>query len=184
MAYKSLSFHGILAALGIAAHHSLQLGLFSVLTKTPTPSLMEILPTCLNVRWLCCYHQHGPSPLEHSNSLRKSQTTIHGSAGDLGSPWAPSQDQWCRHTPQEERARTGAQALSPTCSCCSSCQTDGINGGCKLPSGPRVLCETSLEMLEHGHISVKPEETRLKPNSLCPQQDLYCAHKINLTAVD
>lgn len=61
MVYKSLSFHGILAVLRIMAHQSLQPGLFS------GPTLMEMLSTCLNVNWLCCYYQHGPSPLEHSN---------------------------------------------------------------------------------------------------------------------
>lgn len=115
MACKSLSFHGILAVPGTTAHHSLQPGLFSGLTKIPTPTLTEMLPTCLNISCLCCYHQHGPSPSGHSNRLRKTKTTIHGSAGDLESPWAPTQ--WYRHAPQEGRARTGARALSLTCSC-------------------------------------------------------------------
>lgn len=104
MVYKSLSYHGILAVLGITAHHSLQPGLFSVLTKIPTPTLMEMLPTCLNVSWLCCYYQNGPSPSECSNRLRKSKTTIQGSAEDLRSPWACTWYQWYRHAPQEERA--------------------------------------------------------------------------------
>lgn len=86
MAYQSLSSHGILAVLGMTAHHSLQPGLFSGLTKIPTPTLMEMPPTCLNVSWLCRYYQHGPSPSEHSNRLRKSRRTIQGFVEDLGSP--------------------------------------------------------------------------------------------------
>lgn len=42
MVYESLSFHGILAALGITAHLSLQAELFPGLTKPPTPMLMEV----------------------------------------------------------------------------------------------------------------------------------------------
>lgn len=183
MAYQSLSSHGILAVLGMTAHHSLQPGLFSGLTKIPTPTLMEMLPTCLNVSWLCRYYQHGPSPSEHSNRLRKSRRTIQGFVEDLGSPRTRTQYQWYRHAPQEERAWTGAQTLSLVCGCRRSWQTDGIEGGCKFPSGPRVLCETSLALLEHRHVSVKLEEMHLKPNS-CPQRDFYCVHKVNITAVD
>lgn len=41
--YKPLSFHGILAVLGITAHLSLQAELFPGLTKLPTPMLMQVL---------------------------------------------------------------------------------------------------------------------------------------------
>lgn len=43
MVYKSLSFPGILAVLGITAHPSLQAELFPGLAKLPTPMLMEVL---------------------------------------------------------------------------------------------------------------------------------------------
>lgn len=43
MVYKSLSFHGILAVLGITVHLSLQAELFPGFTKLPTPMLMEVL---------------------------------------------------------------------------------------------------------------------------------------------
>lgn len=68
--------------------------------------------------------------------------------------------------------------------CRSSWQTGGTKGACKLSGGPRGLWQTSLTLLEHGHVSVQPEETHLIPNSLCSQWDFYCVHMINLTAGD
>lgn len=112
MAYKSLSFHGILAVLGITAHHTLQPGLFSGLTKIPTPALMDVLLTCqrqLALLLLSVWSQ----PLGAQQQAEEEQNIHSGFCRGPGSPGAPTQHQWYRH--HEGKGPEQEPKLSPLC---------------------------------------------------------------------
>lgn len=58
----------------------------SGLTKTQTPTLMEMLPTCLNVSRLCCYYQQWIQPLGAQQQAKQPFRDLQRTSGAYGHP--------------------------------------------------------------------------------------------------
>lgn len=124
-----------------------------------------------------------PAPWSAARGLRKTDTPLKVLQRILGAHgYSPNISDTGKH-----HKRKGPEQEPKVSPLCVDVRVAGKQMESKVIANSQVvpMCfvKPAWQHWSMEHISVKPEEINLKPNS-CPQRDFHCVHKVNLPAVD